>query len=480
MTLESRDEGRIPHHGGRQREKRFRPTILLGALGLSLCASEFLYAGWNGFQDSPIPVDQIVGTLLLLHILYLFAAFLLLRISEATHSGLLVINLVVLAAALLFRVTVAPVPPVLSDDLYRYRWEGMLQTSGGNPYQAAPMDPAWMAIRDETYQRIPVKEVPGGYGPLTMLVERAGFASVSRISDDPFVQAKLLKWPSALADLAILALLAGWLRSRGKPALLAGIYALCPLAVVEFWGMGHNDSLAIAGLVAAFWAMDARREGLAFVCLGVAVAFKWWPALLLPAFIGWGKESPRRLGWAAVGLLVVPLSFLPYWSDVMQNARFMGGFAGGWRNNDSLFGITLALAGGDFETAKWATLTMIGALSLGAGLLIRNRERAALAVLAGTLLLSANCHPWYLSWLLPLLAFAPWPPMLLWVALSPLFYEVLIEYQFLDVWEGSTPGRWLVYGPFFALAAAYAARGWAKRKRTQDGPCSSTAVSGTT
>lgn len=425
-------------------------------------------------------MDQIIGNLLLLTILYLFIAFLLLRFSESARSGFPVIHLVVLSAALLFRVTVAPVPPLLSDDLYRYRWEGMLQSAGGNPYQAAPADTDWIHLRDNTYSRIPVRDYPGGYGPLTMLVERASYASVRGITEDPFLQAKLMKWPSALGDLGILVLLGGWLRSRGKPAFLAGIYALCPLSVVEFWGMGHNDALAIAALVAAFWAMDARREGVAFLCLGVAIAFKWWPALLLPTFIGISRESPRRLLWAAMGLAVIPLAFLPYWSDIAQNARFMGGFAGGWRNNDSLFGITFALSGGDFETAKWWTLAMIGAVAVLGGVLPRRREHAALVVLVGTLLLSANCHPWYLLWFVPLLAFVPWPPLLLWISLSPLFYEVLIDYQILGEWEGSRPGRWLVYAPFFALAVAYGVWGLLQRRRRQDGPCSSTAVTGKT
>lgn len=479
MALKSTEAAKASNPRNRF-EKRVHPAFPIAALGVLACTSELLYAAWSQLGNASFPLDQVVGNFLLLHILYLFIVFLLLRFSESVHSGLLGMNLFVLFASLLFRVTVAPAPPILSDDLYRYRWEGMLQAEGGNPYQAAPPDAAWIGLRDDTYSRIPVRDRPGGYGPLTMLAERLGFLSVRGLTHDPFLQAKLLKWPSALADLGILALLAVWLRSRGKPLFLAGIYALSPLSIIEFWGMGHNDALAIAALVAAFWAMDARREGVAFCCLGVAIAFKWWPVLLLPALIGWSRETPRRLLMAAGGLAVVPLAFLPYWSDISGNVRFMSGFAGGWRNNDSLFGMTLALSGGNFETAKWWTLAMIAALAVFGGALVRRRELAAIVVLAGTLLLSANCHPWYLAWFLPFLAFVPWPPLFLWIALSPLFYEVLIDYRILGVWQGSRPGRWLVYGPFFALAAAYGLRCMYRRRRAQEGPCSSTAVAGNT
>ena len=39
--------------------------------------------------------------------------------------------------------------PALSDDVFRYRWEGMLQAHGGNPYQARPVDPEWEHLRDD-------------------------------------------------------------------------------------------------------------------------------------------------------------------------------------------------------------------------------------------------------------------------------------------------------------------------------------------
>ena len=434
------------------------PTSLLVALGLSLSISELLWGRLLGFQDALYPVDQFVGTLLLLSILYLLATFLLLRFSDRPHSRKLAVNVVIFLAATIFRLTAFPVSPSLSDDVYRYRWEGKLQVAGGNPYQVAPDDPAWRGLRDETYERIPVKEYPGGYGPIAMVLERMAFALSQRVSDDPFEQARLLKFPAAIADIGIVLLLAGWLRTRGRPPMLAGIYALCPLPILEFWGMGHNDALAIACLVGGFWAMDAHRERLGFLGMGAAVAVKWWPALLLPGFVGLSGKTPRRLLWAIVGLGIVPLAFLPFWSDVVQNARFMGGFAGGWRNNDSLFGITYALAGGDFDTAKWWTLAMIGSLATLAGVFIRQREVAGLVVLCGTLLLSANCHPWYLTWIVPLLVFVPWAPLLLWVSLVPLFYEVLIDYQILGVWEGSRPGRWLVYVPVFAMMAGCTAR----------------------
>lgn len=358
--------------------------------------------------------------------------------------------------------------PVLSDDVYRYRWEGMLQAEGGNPYAVAPQDPSWTSLRDETFERIPVPDYPGGYGPLAMMTARAAYGVATALSVNPWRQAVAMKVPAMLADLAVIALLLGWLHSRGKPPAWVAVYALCPLAVIEFWGMGHNDALVLVFLVAAFWAFDVRRDWLGFILLGGAVAVKWWPVLLLPAAIGASRATPRRAMLAAAGLGVVPLAMLPYWTDLSLNLQFMGGFAGGWRNNDSLFGLTYWLAGGDFSVAKRWTLILLAAWCLATPVLCRERLHAGVATIAGTLLLAANCHPWYLTWLLPFLVFVPWPPLLLWVGLAPLFYEVLIDYQLLGQWQGSRPGRWLVYGPVFAAMAGWGLRLWIAGTKT---PC---------
>jgi hypothetical protein len=69
------------------------------------------------------------------------------------------------------------------------------------------------------------------------------------------------------------------------------------------------------------------------------------------------------------------------------------------------------------------------------------------------LLFSSNCHPWYLTWVVAFLPFCLSAPLLLWVALAPLAYIVLIEFAWLGIWNGVTPFRWWIYGPVFVLGA---------------------------
>ena len=57
--------------------------------------------------------------------------------------------------------------PMLSDDVYRYVWDGRVQLEGVHPYRYAPVDPALGTLRDaHVFPRINHPEVPTIYPPL--------------------------------------------------------------------------------------------------------------------------------------------------------------------------------------------------------------------------------------------------------------------------------------------------------------------------
>lgn len=336
-----------------------------------------------------------------------------------------------------------PVFPIFSEDLLRYRWEGRVQAAGLNPYAVSPDDPQAEHLKDETFERIPARNVWAGYGPLWELAERATWGLVSRITPNPSSQLVWFKLPSVLGDLAAIAALLALLRAHGLPLQRIAIYAWCPLPLVEFWTSGHNDAWIVAFLALALWAAQIRRWTAAFAALTGAALIKFWPFLLFPLFVFSRPGRPRLRQW----LIAIPLTLvclIPYLDTPVKNLLLLRGLLGGWRNNDSLYGL--------FINSPALSLGLMAVLVLA---LIRvPLETGVLAATAGILLLSANVHPWYLTWLLPPLTLVPWTPLLLWICLAPLFYEALIEYHWLGRWEGVRPSRWLVYVPVFGLALA--------------------------
>jgi hypothetical protein len=388
----------------------------------------FVLANWAAHSPGePEPLKSSATLLILTGLAWLTACYLLPRLPHAPRW--LVLSAAALAAAI--RLISWQVPPVFSDDLLRYRWEGRIQAHGENPYAVRPVDRPSLLHADD--DRLPGRDFKAVYGPLVLLTERLAY----QVSGENLL---LLRWPFALADLLTLLVLA---RRFGLRAIV--VYGWCPLAAFEFWSGGHNDSLCLLALALTIIAFDEKRDALGWIALGAAILTKWWPALLIPFFLTQGRW--RRLPWIAVpSLLLTPL----YWTNPTENAQFASGFVGGWRNNDSLFGALLALTG-DLYRAKYTAFACTASVALW--LVFRKTAPAHKIVFAitGLLLFSANVHPWYLTWLLPFLVQAPAPHAFLWIALAPIAFEPAILWRTTGVWNGVVPSRWFLYSPVFAV-----------------------------
>lgn len=373
-------------------------------------------------------------------------------IGRAKSGAPVSVRVFILVAAAVFRLTAWPLFPAFSNDIFRYHWEGKLQAEGrANPYLVTPNDPAWKHLRDETYPQVVLPEFKTIYGPVIELEQWGVFAALRNLP--PFSRVFWFKLPSAIFDLLTVLGIVLWLHARGDPVERVLVYAWCPLPVFEFWINGHNDSLLICFMVLALWLEASGRFGWSAAALAMAVATKLWPAILWPCLF-FRKQSWKSALWAGP---VLALLAAPYIADVVENAQYASGFLGGWRNNDSIYGLVLSLSHGDLYRAKYATFALLALVVLFALLKKLSFDGAALVLTGALLAISANVHPWYLTWILPLLAVHTAAPLLLWVALAPLHYIVLIDYYKIGVWSGITDSRWLVYVPVYGFLAIWLA-----------------------
>ncbi len=169
------------------------------------------------------------------------------RASRATF-------ILLIFAALVFRATLWPMQPTLSDDLQRYRWDAKVQANGWNPYAIAPQDPRLTHLRDHEYEIMPGRETPTIYPPATELLYHATWKM--------FPGPTAFKAPFAAADVLVMLLLAWIFREDKDRAFRVAVYAWNPLVIVEFAGSGHNDVLALLGMVAGL-ALVKRSSALA-------------------------------------------------------------------------------------------------------------------------------------------------------------------------------------------------------------------------
>jgi hypothetical protein len=250
-----------------------------------------------------------------LYLIVFLAGFLLALLAarslSASRLGFLLI------AAGLFRATLLPRTPDLSDDIHRYRWDGEVARAGVSPYAHAPADPAVSPIDPGLRSRVAHPGIRTVYPPAAQAAFRVFGAS-------PLA----LKAFFSAADLAIVAML--WRPGPGG-AFAAALYAFHPLPVTETAAQGHLDSLGVALLLASLAGIGQGRRATAGIALAASVLTKYVSAAALPVLV----RHNRARFLAAGGLF-----FALVWILAGRDASPAGGFsefALRWDSNSVLY-----------------------------------------------------------------------------------------------------------------------------------------------
>ncbi len=141
-------------------------------------------------------------------------------------------------------------------------------------------------------------DLPSPYPPGAELFFRA----VTAIHESTFA----LKVAFVVCEFAIVFVLLDVLRCTRQPAHLVLAFAWNPLLAIEVAGSGHIDIVGALLLVVSAAALVRRWRATAAVALGLAIAVKFLPVVLLPLY--WKRIRIRDAALAAVvvGLLYVP------------------------------------------------------------------------------------------------------------------------------------------------------------------------------
>lgn len=371
-------------------------------------------------------------------LIYLISLYVFERSSHSNTAYSLLIFL-----AIVFRATLWPMQPTLSDDLQRYRWEAKVQSHGWNPYGIAPNDPRLAYLRDPYYEIMPGREIPSIYPPATQLIFRLTWKF--------FPGPTAFKVPFAAADVLVMLIIAWMFRREHDRLFRLAVYAWNPLVIVEFAGSGHNDVLALLGIVVGL-AMAQRYKILSNIPIALATMAKVFPAVLLPVWIRRAGWPQKRSGWFAAALAAVTglAVLLPYWNALGMFRATMTYYEATWRNyNASLYTAIDWLTGGHTRIPALTGILSSWGLSFWLAWKKEEPARAAYLLIGTILAFGPNGYSWYFTWIIPLLCFFPNPAWLLLTVLQFLSYNVLIRYGILGEFTFDPTMQWLVYGPFY-------------------------------
>ena len=223
-------------------------------------------------------------------------------------------------------------PPRSSDDMYRYIWDGRVQTVGIDPYRYAPAAPQLAGLRDDFLwpQRSSWCVPPGAtdfergqpLSPGCTLINRPhvhtvyppvaqGFFTLVDLLSPKGSRDGPMQLATALTAFATTIMLLICLPRFGLDPRLAALWAWCPLIALEAGNNAHVDVLAsfLTGTALALLAMakDARRAGLGGVLFGLAIAVKITPVLVAPALL-----RRRAVAVGAAALFAIGIVYLPH------------------------------------------------------------------------------------------------------------------------------------------------------------------------
>ncbi|HSE25499.1 MAG TPA: glycosyltransferase family 87 protein [Pyrinomonadaceae bacterium] len=340
-------------------------------------------------------------------------------------SGTLLLLGLIFAA--LFRLSILFSPPYLSDDIYRYIWDGRVQAAGINPYRYIPADESLVKLRDDKiYPNINRRDYAHTMYPP---VAEVAFLLITRFSESVTWMKAVIVGCEAITIWALIQLLASFGFARQRVL----IYAWHPLIVWEFAGSGHVDALAITFIALAALAYRKRCQTPTGFLLACATCVKLFPAVLFPALY-------RRWDWKMPLVLVstIVVTYLPYLGvGPFGVLGFLPGYASerGMVSGDQFFLLNVArlLLSAHVPASAYVIFAVVVLSALSLWTVRNHREndgrfmRNMLVLATAFMVLLAPHFAWYFTWLVFFLCFIPSVPVFYLTAASFLMYLTWIN-----------------------------------------------------
>jgi len=382
---------------------------------------------------------------------YLLTVFLTYYKLKCKNSDSWLINFWIFLFAIAMRLLFLFLPPTLSDDIYRYYWDGKLLANGIIPYLHAPNEARLVTLRDPYWEYINNKDVISPYPPLLEII----FMLTYLISPNIFGY-KIL---SLIFDLLCIIIIILILRNIGVNSTYVIIYAWHPLVVLEFASSGHSDSIVNFFVLLTIAFLLCKKKIWSALLLSVAVLIKLYPVLFAPIFF--------RI-WRLKGLIIfigiILAGFIPFIHAFYAIFNYLFGYRAVF--NGSLFKIfTLIL---NILIEEKSTMIALSksfsyVINLVTIFIITLRQKNEYPIdmiqrisfiIMIYLMVGASIHPWYATWFIPLLCFYNRTPLLIFsLSVFASYYTYSLQPISIGYWPENTIALLIEYIPFYGAFA---------------------------
>ncbi len=337
--------------------------------------------------------------------------------------------------------------PNLSQDFYRFIWDGRMLVEGWNPYLYVPND----LMASGTAPMAEAQELFNGMGNLSAShytnyppINQLCFAFAGWFSGNSIVgSVVVLRLLIILADVGTLYFGKKLLENLGLPINNIWLYILNPFIIIELTGNLHFEGVMIFFLVWSLYLLQKGYWKWAAVLLAVSVSVKLIPLLFLPLFFQWfvnyKKSENKQLTFSIVKKGIIQLIvfysivfativvlFLPFLSKqfILNYQETVGLWFQNFEFNASVYYIARWIG---YEIIGWNMIATIGKITpilvlvfvIGMSLFKNNSDfkkiiTALLFGLSFYFFTTTTMHPWYLATLLILSVFTNYRFTVVW------------------------------------------------------------------
>jgi alpha-1,6-mannosyltransferase len=361
--------------------------------------------------------------------------------------------------------------PNLSDDIYRFIWDGSVLGAGISPFAYTPSH-----FFDGTYLGMPIASLSPHlynqlnspdyftiYPPVCQFIFYLGnYFFPNSLLGSAIIVKLFLFFCECLSIFLLHRLVKVWQISQKKVLL----YALNPLVIAELVGNIHFEAAMITGILLAIYGLQVQKNNLSALGMTFAICSKLLPLLLLPFLV-------RRLSWQQLSvyfLIIASLTtigFIPLIDiDSLQHlTSSIGLYFGRFEFNASLYyllrKVGYIITGHNYIIliAPFLALTVLCSILWMAyrekDLSTRHLVHQSFFALALYLALATTVHPWYITSLVALSPFMPYRFALVWSAATVLSYYAYLSASYTENLYLVAFSYLIVYGYFLYEYSSY-------------------------
>lgn len=346
-----------------------------------------------------------------------------------------------LFVGILTRIALIFVFPGLSDDLYRFYWDGRLIVSGVSPYGILPemvLNKNLPYLDQTLFDLLNSQQYYTIYPPISQL-----YYAISARIGDIYIACIFLKILFLLTEILGVIFLIRLLKKANLTTRLFSLYFLNPLVIIEGIGNLHFEVIMISFICISIYYIFNNKIIYGALWMSISIGIKLLPIMLLPYF--WfrlhGKDK-----WifftSLTGMSVI--IFLPMASEI-ELVSFLSSVNLYFRKFEFNASIYYVLRYIGQQISGYNLIhylgPLLGLVTIGFNIYFAAKDRKtdiktffnyALFAWTAYLLFATTVHPWYMASLLFFCTFTPFRYAFIW---SYLIFISYVNYSYSAYYE---------------------------------------------